>query len=63
MRPQTAMANNYGHFTGQPANSTITIGNASGYIRCKEVHVEAINAATDEEKRMIDRCLREGVLI
>lgn len=63
MRPQTAMANHYEHFTGQPSNSYVKIGNASGFIRCKEVHVESINAATDEEKSMIERALKEGVIL
>lgn len=63
LRPQTAMADNYQHYTGQPANHTITLGNATGYVRVKEVHVEDIVTATDAERTMIETALKEGVLI
>lgn len=63
MRPQTAMANNYEHFTGQPSNSNVVLGSASGYVRVKECHVEDIAAATDAEKQMIESALKTGVII
>lgn len=63
MRPQTAMAKRYPHFTGQPANHTVRLGEAIGYVRVKEVHVEDISIATDEEKRMIETALKSGVLV
>lgn len=63
MRPQTAMANNYKHFTGQPSNSNVVLGSASGYVRVKECHVEDIATATDAEKQMIESALKTGVII
>ena len=63
MRPQTAMANNYQHFTGQPSNSNVVLGSASGYVRVKECHVEDIATATDAEKQMIESALKTGVII
>ena len=63
MRPQTAMAQRYSHYTGMPANHTTTLGNASGYVRVKEVHVEDISVATDEEKQMIEAALKTGVIV
>lgn len=63
MRPQTAMANNYKHFTGQPSNSNVVLGSASGYVRVKECHVEDIATATDAEKQMIESALKSGVII
>lgn len=63
MRPQTAMANNYEHFTGQPSNSNVLLGSASGYVRVKECHVEDISTATDAEKQMIESALKTGVII
>lgn len=62
-RPQTAMANNYAHFTGQPSNSNVVLGSASGYVRVKECHVEDIATATDAEKQMIEAALKTGVII
>lgn len=63
MRPQTAMANNYEHFTGQPSNSNVVLGSASGYVRVKECHVEDIATATDAEKQMIESALKTGIII
>ena len=63
MRPQTAMANNYKHFTGQPSNSNVVLGSASGYVRVKECHVEDIVTATDAEKQLIESALKTGVII
>lgn len=63
MRPQPAMANNYEHFTGQPSNSNVVLGSASGYVRVKECHVEDITTATDAEKQMIESALKTGVII
>ena len=63
LRPQTAMANNYKHFTGQPSNSNVVLGSASGYVRVKECHVEDIATATDAEKQMIESALKSGVII
>lgn len=62
-RPQTAMAKNYPHFTGNPSNHTVRLRNATGYVRIKEVHVEAIRRATDEEKSRIENALKAGVII
>ena len=63
MRPQTAMARNYEHFTGQPSNSNVVLGSATGYVRVKECHVEDIATATDAEKQMIESALKTGVII
>ena len=63
MRPQTAMANNYKHFTGQPSNANVVLSSASGYVRVKECHVEDIATATDAEKQMIESALKTGVII
>lgn len=62
-RPQTAMADNYEHFTGHPSNSKVLIGEATGFIRCKEVHVENIPNATEKEKDQIESLLKNGVIL
>lgn len=61
-RPQTAMAGNYGHFTGKPANTHVTLKNCGGMTRVKSVYVGNMNA-TDEEKDIIEAQLKRGVLI
>lgn len=62
-RPQVALANNYEHFTGRPANAHVTIANCSGLTKVKSVYVKSISRATDEEKDMIEAQLKAGVLV
>lgn len=62
-RPQTHIASNYQHFFGRPENKYVTLSQCSGFTRCSAVHVENIVNATDEEKREIERLLREGVIL
>lgn len=62
-RPQIAMADNYQHYTGIPANSKVTLGSCSGYAKVKSVYVNSITRATEEEKNMIEAQLKAGVLV
>mgnify|MGYP007115350325 CR=1 FL=1 len=63
LRPQTAMADSYEHFTGRPANKFALIGEASGYIKCKEVHVDNLSGASDKEKEMVASLLKSGIIV
>lgn len=63
LRPQTAMANSYEHFTGRPANKFALIGDTSGYIKCKEVHVDNLSGASDKEKEMVASLLKSGIIV
>lgn len=63
LRPQTAMADSYEHFTGRPANKFALIGEASGYIKCKEVHVDNLSGASDKEKEMVASLLKTGIIV
>lgn len=60
---QAYMANNYNTQYGYPSNLTTQLSACKGYTRVKEVHVENILVATQEEKDMIQTLLREGVII
>lgn len=62
-RPQIAMADNYQHYTGIPANSKVTLGNCNGYAKIKSVYVNSITRATEDEKNMIEAQLKAGVLV
>lgn len=62
-RPQTAMADNFEHYTGLPANKHATLSQCSGYTKVKSVYVGSMQSATDEEKDMIEAQLKAGVLI
>ena len=63
LRPQTAMAKSYEHFTGRPANKFALIGEARGYVKCKEVHVDNLAGASDKEKEMVESLLKSGIII
>ena len=63
MRPQTAMAKNFQHYSGNPSNSLVKISSTSGLIRVRECHVDSIPYATKEEKAMIDTALHDGILV
>lgn len=62
-RPQIAMADNYQHYTGIPANSKVTLGSCNGYAKVKSVYVNSITRATEDEKNMIEAQLKAGVLV
>lgn len=60
---QAYMANNYNQQYGYPSNVTTQLSACKGYTRVKEVHVENILVATQEEKDMIQTLLKQGVII
>ena len=61
-RPIQKQVLNYNDEYGFPAHKRVLIGSCSGYLRAKEVHVVS-PTATDEEKAMIERLLKEGVFV
>ena len=61
-RPQINTPAEFEKFTGIPSNSLVTIGECTGYIKCKEVHV--INTpATESEVQELVSLLKEGVIL
>lgn len=61
-RPQINTPAEFEKFTGKPSNSLVTIGECTGYIKCKEVHV--INTpATESETQELVSLLKEGVIL
>lgn len=61
-RPVAYNAQQYNEYIGIPSNVTVKLGTLSGYTRIKETHVELIEKATDAEKDMIYRLLKDGVI-
>ena len=61
-RPIQKQVTNYNEDYGFPAHKRVLIGNCSGYLRAKEVHVVS-PTATDEEKSMIESLLKHGVFV
>lgn len=61
-RPQINTPAEFEKFTGKPSNSLVTIGECTGYIKCKEVHV--INTpATESETQELVTLLKQGVIL
>lgn len=54
-------ANGYAGLYGYPANKTVYLSNCTGFTRVKNVIFKS--AATDEEKRMIEAQLKEGIIL
>lgn len=61
-RPQTRMANYYPEYDGVPANFTSQLGDCSGYVKVKEVHLK-VPTAYESEIAEIEQLLHQGVLI
>ena len=47
---------------GFPANKTVVLGDMNGYTRVKNIHLHGI-PCTDDELEMIERLLKDGVII
>ena len=62
-RPKPAEADKFNEFYGKPSNKTIKLSSCSGYTRVKDIHVENISSATDDELNEIESLLKEGVII
>ena len=58
-RPYTA--NSYNKFYGYPANKTVFLGNCTGFVRVKAIHLQT--KATENEKNEIVELLKEGVIM
>lgn len=61
-RPQTNMAIDYEHYDGRGSNYTARVGDCSGYIKCKEVHLNVPGAYADELVE-IEQLLKYGILV
>lgn len=61
-RPKQIQVPNYNDLYGYPAHKMVTIGNCTGFLRCREVHVIS-PTASDEEKSLIENLLKSGVYV
>lgn len=61
-RPQTKVAATFPELQGYPTNTSVTLGECSGQVRVRAVHVEGINA-TEQELQEIESLLLSGVLV
>ena len=62
-RPKPAEADNFNEFYGRPSNKKVRLSSCSGYTKVKDVHIEKISSATDDELNEIETLLKEGVII
>lgn len=61
-RPKQIQVPNYNELYGYQAHKMVKVGNCTGYLRCREVHVIS-PTASDEEKAQIEQLLKTGVYI
>lgn len=61
-RPKQIQVPNYNELYGYQAHKMVRIGDCTGYLRCREVHVIS-PTASDEEKAQIEQLLKTGVYI
>lgn len=62
-RPQTALAENFEHYSGAGANEKVTVSSMTGYFKLEDVRNVSIKGATDTEIKEIISALEEGVLM
>ena len=53
----------YTHLRGRPSDIGGTVGSFTGYTVFSDVHADGIARATDQEKRMIEAALKQGVIV
>ena len=61
-RPVQVIVPNYQEEYGYPAHKYVTIGDCTGYLRCRGVHVNSARA-TDSECQLIEQLLTGGVFV
>lgn len=61
-RPKQIQVPNYNELYGYPAHKMVYVGDCTGFLRCREVHVVSATA-NDEEKSMIENLLKMGVYV
>lgn len=61
-RPVQVVVPNYQNEYGYPAHKYVTIGECTGYLRCRGVHVNSARA-TDSECQLIEQQLMGGVFV
>ena len=62
-RPEQRTIQDFGGQIGNPADVTDYLGNFSGFVKVKAVHVENVTGATEAEQTEIERLLKDGVII
>lgn len=61
-RPIQKVVNGYNDKYGYPAHEMVTIGKCSGYLRCRDFDVQS-STATEDEKKLIETLLKQGVYV
>lgn len=61
-RPKQIQVPNYNEHYGYQAHKMVRVGDCTGYLRCREVHVIS-PTASDEEKAQIEQLMKTGVYV
>ena len=61
-RPKQIQVPNYNELYGYPAHKMVYVGDCTGFLRCREVHVVSATAS-NEEKVLIEQLMKTGVYV
>ena len=61
-RPKQIQVPNYNELYGYQAHKMVRVGDCTGYLRCREVHVIS-PTASDDEKALIEQLMKTGVYV
>lgn len=61
-RPKQIQVPNYNELYGYQAHKMVKVGDCTGYLRCREVHVIS-PTASDDEKALIEQLMKTGVYV
>lgn len=61
-RPKQIQVPNYNELYGYQAHKMVRVGDCTGYLRCREVHVIS-PTASDDEKALIEQLMKAGVYV
>lgn len=61
-RPQDATPTNFEKYEGKPASKTVVLGNCSGFVKVKQINIDAVPATYGEQDQIV-ALLKQGVIL
>ena len=61
-RPQDATPENFEKYEGKPASKTVVLGNCSGFVKVKQINIDAVPATYGEQDQIV-ALLKQGIIL
>ena len=61
-RPQDATPTDFEKYEGKPASKTVVLGNCSGFVKVKQINIDAVPATYGEQDQIV-ALLKQGVIL